>query len=157
MVNKRGELTTTEIVEIVLGVAVVFVMAWLLYALISPGFDKVDEIADAYLDSFEGVIDDGGGSFSMWQLVDKGMEFYLVYFQNKSSFDGGGRMFYSFGNNVNHVCVCYWDGDDTKCEVCRNLNEPMVIDGEVGESWAVATGQEIEIVDKGDYYEVTKI
>jgi len=155
MVSKRGELTTTEIVEIVFGVAVVFVMAWLLYALISPGFDKTDETVQSYFDSFEKVMEDGGGSFLMWQPADEDKEFYLVYFQNRSFFEAR-RKFYSLGNNVNHVCVCYWDGDDTKCESCKNLDMPLVL-GVAGESWVVNVGERIEIVKEEYYYNVIKI
>ena len=107
MISKRGELTTKEIIEIILGAAVVFVMVVLLYALISPVFDKMDETTKSYFESVEEVIEDGGGTFSMWQTVEEGKEFYLVYFQNRSSLEIR-RKFYSLGNNVNHVCVCYW-------------------------------------------------
>ena len=155
MMNRRGELTTTEIVEIVLGVAAVFAMAVLLYALISPGFDKVDETAESYFDSFEGVIDDGGGSFLMWQPEEKGKKFYLIYFKNKPSFTVGKQQFFSLGNHVNHVCVCYWDGDDSKCDYCKDLNKPLRMAGEDG-PWTITIGQGIEVVDKGDYYEVVK-
>ena len=120
------------------------------------GFDKVDETAESYFESFEKVIEDGGGGFSMWQTEEKGKEFYLVYFQNRSSFEAR-RGFSSFGNNVNHVCVCYWDGDDTKCESCKNLDMPLVKDGNAGEPWVVMVGEELAIVNKGDYYEVTNV
>lgn len=153
MISKRGELTTNEILEIVLAVVVVLVLAVLLYKLISPSFDRVDETAESYFDSFGKVISDGGGSFSMWQPEEKGEKFYLAYFQNKTSF-GEGREFSSFGNNVNHVCVCYWKGGDVKCENCMDLDLPMVKEGKVGESWVVGAGEEIEIIKRDDYYEV---
>jgi len=153
MISKRGELTTKEILEIILAVAVVLVMAFLLYKLISPSFNVVDETAKSYFESFEKVIEDGGGSFSMWQAEEEGKEFYLVYFQNRTSFKMR-RSFYSLGENVNHVCVCYWEGGDAKCESCGNLDMPLVKDDKFWEPWVVVVGEEIEIVDKGEYYNV---
>ena len=156
MISKRGELTTKEIVEILLAVAAVFVLVIFLYSVISPSFNKVDETAKSYFESFEKIIEDGGGSFSMWQTEEKGKEFYLVYFQNRSFFKMR-RDFYSFGENINHVCVCYWGGDDAKCESCKNLDMPLVKDGDAGEPWVVSVGEEIEIVETEGYYNVTKV
>ena len=157
MISKRGELTTTEILEIILAVAVVLALVVLLYRLISPSFDRVDETAKSYFDLFEEAVEDGG-SFSMWQPEEKGREFYLVYFHDRTSFkikrESGEVEFSSFGNNVNHVCVCYWDGEVAKCESCKNLDLPMVKDGEIGEPWVMTMGEEVEIKKMDGYYEV---
>jgi len=154
MMDKRGELTTKEILEILLGAAVVFVLAVLLYSLISPGFDKLDETAESYFEAFEEVIDNGGGSFLLWQPEDKGKKFYLVYFKDKPSFDVDGRTFFSLSDHVNHVCVCYWDGKNTKCDYCKDLDLPLIEKGESEERWAVTIGQEIVITKKERFYEV---
>ena len=41
-----------------------------------------------------------------------------------------------------------------KCENCKNLDLPMVKDGNVGEPWVVGVGDEIEIKKENGYYGV---
>ena len=161
MISKRGELTTEELLEIILAVAVVVGLGVLLYRLISPSFDYNDETARSYFDSFEKVIEDGGGSFSMWQPEKGDGEFYLAYFQNDPSFflrrvDGSVRRFWSSSVGVNYVCVCYWDGKEMNCDYCSNLDMPMVKkEGSVEGSWVVSVGEKIDIVKGDDSYEVS--
>ena len=164
MISKRGELTTKEIMEIILAAAVVLVLAFLLYRLISPSFDYNEEAAKSYYDSFEEVMAEGGGSFLMWQPEKEGVEFYLAYFHNDPSFfltRGKNpvivRKFESFGNNVNHVCVCYWDGKSMKCNYCSDLDMPLVKDGKEGEAWVLMVGEEIKITKGEDCYNVSLV
>jgi len=159
MLNKRGELTTEEIIEIVLGAAVVLVMAVLLYNLISPTFNRGDKISESYFDSFEEeleVADKGDiGRFSIWQPEEDKREFYLVYFQDKSVFGTGTRIFYSSGDNVNHICICSWEKRESTCSYCKNLELPVsrISFEEDYSSWAIGVGESVEIEKMEDYYE----
>lgn len=165
MLSKRGELTTKEILELILGAAVFVLLAVFLYQLISPNFEASDESAEGYFDSFVeavGVADSGGvGVFSIWLPGgrEEDRKFYLVYFGNSSSY-GIGLNFYSLGNNLNHVCVCSSENGDTSCDYCKNLRHPISVVGlsedEKGR-WAIGTGEKIEVVLKEGIYEVRKV
>ena len=158
MVSKRGELTTNEILEIILAVVAVLVMAYLLYGLISPRFDKTDKTAESYFKSFNEVISDGGGSFSMWQPENSGEVFYFAYFGGDMVFylrDGDSiSKFFSFGDNVNHFCICYLD-KEVKCNYCSNLDMPLVFEGKTDESWILGVGEKVNVVKRESYYEVS--
>lgn len=163
MLNKKGAMMTKEVMEVVLGGAVVLVLLFLLYNLIAPNFDKGDETMDAYLNSLKDQIavadDEGVGSFSIWQPVDddEKKEFYLVYFGNHSSFGVSPRKFYSLGNNLNTICVCSWTKDESSCGACENLEFPVLFgDVEDYESWAVGLGDKLKITRKEDYYEFVR-
>jgi hypothetical protein len=153
MKSKKAALVDKEIIELALGAAAVFVLAILLYGLIAPNFDKVDKSAEGYFDAFVeevGVVKNGGvGRFSIWQLEEKSdVKFYLVYFGEGVSYE---NKFYSFGDNNNHVCVCY-DDEETKCNYCMDLEKPALMDGRA--KWGVGVGEKLSIEDKGEFYEV---
>lgn len=163
MISKKGDMTTKEILEIVLGGAIVLVLLVLLYNLISPNFDVGDETSKAYFDSLEDQIavadSDSVGSFSIWMLADEDdeREFFLVYFGNTSSFGSGERRFYSLEDNLNHLCICSWEDGDSKCSYCMNLKLPVASDffDEVGYApWAVGAGKRQKITKvEGEHYE----
>ena len=119
---KRGEFTTTELLEIVLAAAAGFVLIALLYNLIAPSFNKEEKTAESYLNSFTDAVkvaDEGGtGVFSMWQPSD--IKYSLVYFGTKSQYEG----YSAIRKNQNTVCVCYNDGSKTTCEKCSDLDYP---------------------------------
>ena len=161
MLGKRGEMTTKEILEIVLGGAAVLLLLLLLYNLISPDFDEGDETAKAYFESLEKEIavadGEGVGSFSIWQPSDDGgREFFLVYFENHSSYGASLRKFHSLGDNVNRICVCSWENGVDKCSYCKNLDVPVRYNGGV-ELWAVGSGDNLKITRVEDAYEFVKI
>ena len=63
MKSKKGELTTNELLEIILVVAGIVLLAVFFYSLVSPMWDKGDETSKAYLESLMSQIetaDDGG-------------------------------------------------------------------------------------------------
>ncbi len=176
MLNKKGELTTKEILEIILAVAVVLGMAVLLYKLISPSFNVDEETAKSYLSSFMdeiGVADSGDvGNFLIWQ-VESGKEFYLVYFGDGSSvmmeredmliIPGADEtpiitevVFSSLNNDMNRVCICYWESSEkTGCLSCEELRGPAFMDG--NDRWVVEPGDKIKVELKEGVYEITKI
>lgn len=163
--DKKGALPDKEILEIILGAAVFLLLAVFLYQLISPNFDKGDETAEGYFDSFMeqvSVADSGGvGSFSIWLPEDDKEErkFYLVYFGGSSSY-GNDLNFYSLGNNLNHICVCSSEEGDVNCNHCENLEYSVLVEG-IGVDdkgrWAIGVGEKIEIVLGGEVYEIRKV
>lgn len=165
MLNKRGELTTKEIIEIILGAAVFLLLALFLYQLISPNFSRVDETAESYLDNFveQVAIADSRdvSSFSIWQSESKKdkVGFHLVYFGNRSSY-GEQIKFYSLGNNLNRACVCSLENRETKCDECKNLKYPILASGLSKEdygSWAIGVGEKIEITKGEGFYEIKRV
>lgn len=153
--NKKGELMTKEIDELILGVVAVIVMTVLFYNLISPNFDKGDETAEAYFGIFNEelrIADSGGvGNFLMWQ-PEEDVGFYLVYFVDAMSFEE----FRSVGNNKNHICVCYLEDGEGTCEYCENLKYPVLKDGRSGR-WKIGFGENLEMRKEGDYYDFKSV
>ena len=165
MLNKRAELTTKEIMEIILGAAAFLILAVFLYQLISPNFDRGDETAKSYFSNFNeqvAVADSGEvGLFSIWLPENKKekRKFYMVYFGNRSSY-GVGIKFYSLGDNLNHICVCSLEGKETNCNSCENLKYPVFpvgFDEDDYGRWAIGVGKKIEIVKGEDVYEFKKV
>ena len=50
--NKRGELMTKEIIEIVLAAAGIVLMTMLMYSLIAPTFNELEKTSGAYFEDF---------------------------------------------------------------------------------------------------------
>jgi len=127
MRSKRGDakMMNSEIVQIVLAVAIVFLVVVLLYNLIYPDYDKRSETAENYLDSFKKQMSlvDLSGSGELSFLVVGDDEYYLVYFGDKASVKNGDNTFVSGEVEKNTMCVCYFE-DKSICEECVNLNYP---------------------------------
>jgi len=158
-VGKKGEITTKEIVEILLGAAAVFVLIFLMYSLLAPTFDKDDETAKSYLKTLKreiGVADSGKeGSFDMLNLGDDKVKFYLVYFGEKirvkldDNYD-----FKSVGSRKNHACVCYWRKEKVFCPACEDFDIPILQRvRDVGDAWFIyGSDSAWKIRRDGDYY-----
>lgn len=156
--NKKGGMVDKELLELILGGAIVIGLTFFFYQLIAPNFDVGDETAKSYFDSFEKqvVVADGGtiGSFSIWSPSDNDdREFSLIYFGDGTRFGGGGREYFSIGENKNHICICSWEESVDNCAFCKNLDLPMIKGSEEG-PWAIALGERIEITKKEGYYQI---
>ncbi len=155
MLNKKGDLTTGEILEIVLSAGAVLVVALLFYRLLAPSFDVNEKTAESYRDSFlaqVAVADSGSsGEFSIWQVGEKD-NFYLVYFGDKKSVAG---KFYCLDNNVNKFCVCYGEKNKYECPSCEELRYSASMDGSL--SWVLNPTDNVEIKLNGDVYGVAKV
>jgi hypothetical protein len=127
MLNKKAELTTNEILEIILAAAGIIILVLLLYNLISPNFNKEEKTAESYFDSLKKAIeiaDKGGtGTFSIWQ-PGGATNYYLIYFKEGISFKQGDLNFLSLGANTNHICLCYTSKENI-CTFCENLKYPV--------------------------------
>jgi hypothetical protein len=147
MKTKQGELTTKEIIEFVLGGAVIVLLVILLIALISPYWDKNEQTAKSYFKTLQDEIkkaDEGGvGDFNIWQN-QKDAWFYVVYFGDKviwrkeiSYFYGEKKVnaLFSFVNSFgeNALCICYGYPESFKnrelisfeCDYCMKLSEDV--------------------------------
>ena len=166
MKGKRAgtKMISRETIGLILGVAVVILLALLMYMLIAPYFDKDKETAKSYFGTLEEEIgkagQEGGGEFMMWQEEEK-TKFYLVYFGERKYFDYGNIKFSSFGNNENHICICYVKkNEEPICDNCKNLNKPATgfFSSEVGEQSKVAVkGDKLKITKDEDYYLFEKV
>lgn len=161
--KKNGELTTTEIVEIVLSAACVLVLVWLLYSLIAPSFSREEEVAKSYFSFFNdaiGVADKSGvGNFSVWQKETSAM-YYLVYFGDKISYRlTDSLIFQSVGKNKNHFCVCYVKKDKSNCVSCEDLNYPVRLNGNDVVPFAIESKHDIGInkASSENFYKFTVI
>ncbi len=147
--NKKGELTTNEILEIVLAAAGIVILFILLYNLISPIFNKEEKTSESYFDSFieaVGMADKGGtGTFSMWQS-EEGVEYYLIYFKDSISYNDNGREFFSMSRNEDHICLCYSKKENV-CNFCENLKYPVKL-GETEDftQFSLKQGDKVDII-----------
>ena len=132
--KKIGE----ETVNLILGVAAIFILIYLLFALFWSTYDKDEKTADAYLDRLRGELDkaekEGVGSFNIWEPRGDEAFFALVYFGDGTVVEGGKSLvvfgeeveYVSVGQNKNHVCICYSEGvERPRCTACDNLDLPL--------------------------------
>ena len=154
--NKKGEITTKEILEVLLAAAAVFVLIFLMYSLFVGSFDKDDETAKSYLKTLKreiGVADSGkNGSFDMLNLGNSEVKFYLVYFGERISVKlKDGKDFKSVGNHENHACVCYRKGDELSCVACEDFDYSFKDDSDDG--WFIGEDEDAWKIKKdGERY-----
>jgi hypothetical protein len=157
--DKKAVLFTKETIEFILAVALIALIIFLLYLLISPYFDKDEEISKSYIETLGVEIKkaDGGGigEFQVWQ--DK---IHLIYF-NKNPFFitkiGNRNQAVSFiapGWDRYYLCACYvYKGDEkTHCDACMSLNKQAEYETQKN-SWIVWAGTRVYIrIIEGKYY-----
>lgn len=161
MKSKKGELLSNNLIELIVSVAVVFVLVVLLFKLFSPVFDEGDKTAESYFESLGRAVetaDSGGeGSFFMMDDGDDKLEFYLAYFGSVASFGNDGRSFTRSEQGEKIICVCYRKSGNVVCNYCEDLK--LSVQGGEGEKegWVIEEGERIVIIKKEGYYEFAKI
>lgn len=161
--SKKGEMTTEEIIGLILGAAIIIVLFGFLLRYISLSFNVGEEGASAYFETFLEEIskaDDGKeGEFTLWQVEEDRLkkEWFLIYFGDKYGFTMGDRKFISVGKE-NRTCVCYWDGQEGVCEEnnCKSLKYAINFNGDYGQ-WIMASGETISIKKVDEEYVIRKI
>jgi hypothetical protein len=164
---KSGEVTISFSVMVILSAAGIVFLLILFAQLLTPVYSEGKVGAEAYMDNFNKVVNEGGGAV---QVVNNGrdLDYYLVYFGGKVSIGAGNfdeiedglvfvRSAKSDGDNV--ICVCY-DDDFVSCGECRELDMPIYLvsmekDGViVGDSdfWVVGEGSSLELIKEDAYY-----
>jgi hypothetical protein len=126
--GKRGSLETKEIIEIVLAGAGIFVLIFLLWALIAPNFNQEEEAAKGYSTGLKAAIEeadrDGRSTFSLW-----GVDTKMVYFRGVNRVKLGEDIFYETENkDKNRICFCYENkpGDKNwQCDGCILLDKQV--------------------------------
>lgn len=170
---KRGEVSSSFLIQVLLGIMGSAAIILLGFQLISPYYDSEGKGADAYLDSLkDGVYSATQGKVGSFQIVDNGKEdldYYLVYFGSKLNIDEeiSDSIFaedvsfsYSGVEAKNSICVCYGDEDFVLCDSCYSLDLParvrvvgeksLVVDG--GDFWIGKEGVSFQINKDGDGY-----
>lgn len=148
MLNKKAELTTNEILELILAIAGIAIVAILLYNLIAPTFNSEEKTAEAYFDTFKKAIQTaekgGTGVFEIWQPESE-TNFYMVYFGTRISYEKDDLTFFSLGNNINHFCLCYSNEKEVSCNYCENLPYPLKKD-EQSNPFHLGVNEKINII-----------
>jgi len=163
LLNNKGKFTITQILSLILGVATAVLIIILMVSILAPNFDKGEETAEGYFNSFMKQIDvvNNGGveEFSLWQQQEEGSDkriYYLVYFGDKYRHETDEVRFSSLGINENHICVCYTYKKEPHCNYCENLKFP--VKSWVGyNQWAIAEQKKIKIELIGGEYVFTNI
>jgi len=148
--NKKA-IMIKEILEIILAAAGVFIVALLLYKIISPSFDKDKETAKSYFDTFQEEIKkiNSGqeGEFLIWDNENV----FLVYFGDKTSTNWFNHRFFAGAHDKNYICMCYLlkdKQDETKCEFCAYLKDDAKyfdLNNKEHDDWAVQKNEKIYI------------
>lgn len=176
--DKRGEISMSFTVQVLLGIAGSALLLLLGFRLLSPGYDSNEVGAEAYLDSLKdeiNLVDRGGVGF--FQIINNGKEsldYYLVYFgdlvsieqKTVDSFFEDKKSFSYFGGVAeNIICVCYWEGNLVSCKSCYNLKSPaeVIVSGSDSlvvagnDFWIGKEGARFDIEKKGDYYVFSEV
>ena len=149
-----GDITTKEILEVVLAAAAVLVLIVLAVALIWSSFDRDKETAKSYMETLKKEIaraDDGKvGDFDMVTTREGETRFFVVYFGEGIVVPWDGMGFRSVRENKNHICVCYLKNDakKTECPVCEDLKYPASY-GKEG-SFIIYSADSVFTIKKGD-------
>lgn len=129
--NKKASLETKEIIELILGAAVTVVLILLIWALVSPSFNKSDKTASSYFDSLKKAIkevDDGAKSSTLDLYQDRDMR--IIYFGDEIYLKSYGYEFAPKTPSKNQVCVCYRSkGTKGVCDYCLKLQYPATVTG----------------------------
>ncbi|MFA5061252.1 MAG: hypothetical protein WC494_02975 [Candidatus Pacearchaeota archaeon] len=148
MLNKKAELTTHEILELILAIAGITVVAILLYNLISPKFNVEEKTAESYFNSFKESVETaekgGTGIFKIWQ-PEKEVNYFLIYFGTTISYEKDSQEFFSIGENSNHICLCYTKDQETFCNYCENLKYPLKKDEQYNQ-FHLGLNEEVRII-----------
>ncbi len=168
MKNKKGDMLSGASFEVILGVAVVILIAVLIAKLFAPSYNEADKIAESYFEQLEYNIaladDSKSASFYVLDNGDEDLDFYLVYFGGALQLSyGEGILYNTFGlgkidfshskSGDNVVCACYWQGERSICKYCVDLDLPAVSNVKgVGDSWIADEGSSVNIVKSGGNY-----
>lgn len=162
MRNKKGELTTRELIELILAAAFIIVLVILAARLLAPFFDVGDETAESYMDTLVqemGIArNDGIGEFFIWD-IDTGdsTTYHLVYFGEKVIVRDEIANFTSDGLD-NNICICSVFDEKSRCNNCVALDFPSRIEGGSEEGFVISKGERVAIeFTEDESYEFRKV
>ncbi len=136
MKTKKAELTTKEIIELILGAAAIFVLVMLVTSILNSQWDKDEEIAKGYLDMLNSeleIAEQGGtGLFSIYESHE---DFVFVYFGSRTAVYVTGKNYFKQDDIMKHsACMCIEKEEGPKeaggrtfwyCEYCDSLDYPI--------------------------------
>jgi len=124
----RGEITVTQIVELLLAAGAIVVLILLFVGLFDFGaYSGPEAAAESYFKTLMEQVDVASnleiGEFQVWNFDPDENPVSLVYFGDQINH----AKFSSFGENENHLCMCYREKGDSKpaCKACKNLDLPV--------------------------------
>ncbi len=138
-INKKAEQSLVQqIIGVVIGACVVFILGVLLWNILSPYFDKGDEGAKSYLGSLKQAVsesENGVGEFLIWQEFEREARFYLIYFGGNNYYSyklkGSDDVKNSFKESLigekNVVCICVFDSKELSCKNCFKLSDEAIL------------------------------
>jgi hypothetical protein len=157
MLKKKGSvLTLNEMIPFLIAVAVIVLLV-IFMANLLLSWDKAKKTSESSFDRLSSelaLVDNGGtGNYFIFDgnREDK-LDFYLVYFGSKNTFNDLDKSFVYLGRNVNRLCVCYEEEKQMTCASCGNLPYPATFEGREG-PWAVSSNVNLEIKLNGEKYE----
>ncbi|MFH1522027.1 MAG: hypothetical protein ABIF18_03640 [archaeon] len=158
MKSKRGGLLDSNLIGLILSVAVVAVLLILLFNLFAPSFDKGEKTAESYFKTLERAIEtaDSEGKGDFFIMENEKEDYYLVYFKNIASFEEVNRNFFRSKQGESVICVCYWRGLEATCNYCEDLKLPARY-GEKEGRWVIGEGERIKISKREGIYDFVKI
>lgn len=168
MKNKKGDMLSGASFEVIVGVAVVVLIAILIAKLFAPVYYERDKISESYFEQLKDNValadDFKSASFYILDNGDDDLDFYLVYFGGALQLSyGDGVLYDAFGlgkvdfsrsgPGENIICICSRQGDKGSCKYCVSLDLPAISNVEgVGDSWVVSEGNNINVVKSGGNY-----
>jgi hypothetical protein len=156
--NKGGEMTVSEIVQLLLATAGIVIVILLFYQLMSPSFNKTKKTSEAYFDivleKLEAAKVNQGESQKIITLSSNNVvAYYLVYFGEGNYFELTPQEIFIVSKNIpNQLCVCSIDGEKIKCDYCEGLEKPITINGNQEPEFSIPLNEEIEISFEDGHY-----
>ena len=160
--KKDGEILVDESLKVILAVAVVASMIWLVINLISPVFDKGDEVSESYFEMLSNAIEDsvsGDASFFILDNGDEDLNFYLVYFGSVFKLEKEDKVFVRSPNKkgTSIICICVEEKGNVICNYCDDVESSVVLDGGDSGEWVVGEGVRMNIKSGGGGYEFSVV
>jgi len=157
MENKKGTtFTWNNLLSLLLAAAGIFLIVMFLWNLFYPVFDRTDERSESYFEGLERSISEvdsyGTAEYHPLRMEDGG--YYLVYFGERARHMEGDKKFISKKADENTLCICSYDGQESRCDNCMELDNPGAF--EDLETWAVEVGTKLLVKKGEESYEFTK-
>ncbi len=170
MEDRRGEMVTKEIIELLIAAAGIITIILLFYNFIAPSGDIIDRNSEAFFDMFVdqiSVVDNGGeGEFSIWQKTE-GADLFLIYFGNRTGnkiplrFNISGERFEPYGkyelDYKNVYCMCSLKSGIPWCSYCANLANIASLDGTYGGAWSLKYNEKIKMKFENGFYNFMRV
>lgn len=156
--NKKAELTTKEIIELILGAAAIVVLVILITSILNSQWDKDEEIAKGYLDMLNSEVEiaEQGGT-RVFGVYEYHKDFVFIYFGSRTAVYVKNKNYFKQEDIMkNSACMCietepelkpkeaggrtFWD-----CKYCTSLDYPISQNSLTDNHLDIWYGQKYEI------------